>query len=260
MKRACIVTDNEYIYEEFQKLLCAKCIECEFEFYYSTINMKFLKKYRDQTKFRAIKLSEMNRDFFDQYDVFFSLHSKQLFPDKLVNEYRCINIHPGLNPYNRGWYPQVFSILNQKPVGVTIHEMDTELDHGPIIVQKEVKIYSYDTSYQVYQRILRMEIDMLKEYLEALILGSYKTIPMENDGNVNYKQDFEEICRLNLESKGTLKEHIDLLRATTFDGYKNAYFMDNNERIYVSITLEKSGGGNKGLVTDCPICRRECAA
>ena len=43
-----------------------------------------------------------------------------------------------------------------------------------------------------------------------------------------------------MERKGTLKEHIDLLRATTFDGYRNAYFLDkDNNKIYVSITLDK---------------------
>lgn len=247
MKRACVVTDNEYIYEEFQKLLKENGIKCNFEFYYSEVNKKFHEKYNGEKNFRAIRLNDMRENFFRQYDVFFSLHSKQLFPEKLVNEHRCINIHPGFNPYNRGWYPQVFSILNQKPVGVTIHEMDAELDHGPIIVQKEVKIYSFDTSYDVYQRILRMEIDMLKKYLDTLVLGDYKTIPMKNEGNINYKQDFEKICKLDLESKGTLKEHIDLLRATTFDGYKNAYFVDEDDRIYVSIALENSGGGNRGI-------------
>lgn len=245
MKRACVITDNQYIYEEFQKLICEKCLKCEFEFYFSASNVEFQEKYIGIKNFKPIKLSEMDIDFFNRFDVFFSLHSKQIFPDKLVNEYRCVNIHPGFNPYNRGWYPQVFSILNQKPTGVTIHEMDTKLDHGPIIAQKEVEVYSFDTSYDVYQRILKMEIDMLREYLENLVSGEYKTEAMKCEGNINYKQDFERICKLDLESYGTLKEHIDLLRATTFKGHKNAYFIDKEDRIYVSIVLETRGGNKR---------------
>ena len=241
MRRACVVTDNVYIYKEFLKLVKKNCIQCEFEFFYSETNTDFLHDYKGWTDFKVIRLSEKDNGFFGQYDVFFSLHSKQIFPESLVSSHRCINIHPGYNPYNRGWYPHVFSILNQEPVGVTIHEMDTKLDHGPIIAQKEVEVYSYDTSYDIYQRILQVETGMLEEYLEVLVSGDYETTPMKSEGNINYKRDFERICKLNLESQGTLKEHIDLLRATTFNGYKNAYFMENGNRIYVSITLDNSG-------------------
>ena len=46
-------------------------------------------------------------------------------------------------------FQQVFSILNKLPVGVTIHEMDEQLDHGIIIVQKEINIFSWETSCDV---------------------------------------------------------------------------------------------------------------
>lgn len=63
-------------------------------------------------------------------DIVFSLHCKQIFPQSLVEAVTCINVHPGYNPYNRGWYPQVFSIMNGLPAGVTIHKMDDKVDHG----------------------------------------------------------------------------------------------------------------------------------
>ena len=70
-------------------------------------------------------------------------------------------------------FPQVFSILNKKPEGVTIHEMDRELDHGSIIFQEELPIYSYDTSQDVYQRIQDKEIEMLREHLEEIVNKKY---------------------------------------------------------------------------------------
>ena len=73
-----------------------------------------------------------------------SLHCKQLFPKGLISTVKCINVHPGLNPHNRGWYPQVFSIINKRPLGATIHEIDEELDHGDVIAQKEVPVFSWD--------------------------------------------------------------------------------------------------------------------
>src|SRR5688500_47217 len=59
-----------------------------------------------------------------KYDLIISLHCKQLFPAHLIERVKCINIHPGYNPVNRGWYPQVFAILHSLDTGATIHEMN----------------------------------------------------------------------------------------------------------------------------------------
>ncbi len=94
-----------------------------------------------------------------KYKLVISAHCKKIFPPKLVNSFRCINIHPGLNPYNRGYYPQAFSLINKLPVGATIHEIDEKLDHGPIIFQEEVVIESIDTSFSLYNKIIKKEIE-----------------------------------------------------------------------------------------------------
>lgn len=157
-----------------------------------------------------------------------------------MKNYRCINIHLGFNPYNRGWFPQDFSIMNKLPVGVTIHEIDTQLDHGPIIVQEEIPIFAYETSLDVYNKIQKLELEMLDIYLEILISGEYKTWHPKIEGNINYKADFDILCELNLMQKGTLGEFLDLLRATTFPPYENAYFYDNEgNKIYVSVNLKQ---------------------
>src|ERR1035441_6956770 len=67
------------------------------------------------------------------FGLVISLHCRQIFPQALVSGIRCINFHPGFNPHNRGWFPHVFSMINGKPAGITIHEMDEQIDHGLII-------------------------------------------------------------------------------------------------------------------------------
>lgn len=237
--KICVLTDNEFIFEQFKIIIKERKIVHQFDFFFSSFNKTLLEKYRDSEVFMPIRLKNENDSFFQKYDLYFSLHSKQLFPDELVNRYRCINVHPGLNPYNRGWFPQVFSILNKYPVGVTIHEMDDELDHGPIIVQQEIPIFLHDTSYDVYQRIQQLEIKLLDEHLDELISGTYKTRLPISEGNINYKADFDKLCEIDLEKTGTFGEFIDLLRATTFKKYNNAFFYnEQGEKIYVSIELQ----------------------
>ena len=189
---------------------------------------------------KEIRLKELNDDFFSVYDLFISLHCKQLFPTELVNHYRCINIHPGYNPYNRGWYPQVFSIINKLPVGVTIHEMDADLDHGGIIAQCVVPVYSWSTSFSVYTDIQNKEIEMLTEYLPTLLRGDYELKQPQGEGNINFNKDFTELCEIKLDEKVTWRDAIDRLRALSFNGYNNAFFIDdNNVKIWVDLRLER---------------------
>ena len=235
----CIITDNEFLYREVKKIVANYDKKFCFDFYFSQYNGKLNEKYENSKDYNPILLKNCDNNFWKNYELFISLHCKQIFPDELVENYRCINIHPGLNPYNRGWYPQAFSIVNKFPVGVTIHEMDTQLDHGPIIIQKSIPIYESDTSYDVYCRIQDLELNLLKKHLLQLVLGDYTIENMVNDGNINYKEDFENLCQINLDEKGTFGHFIDVLRATTFPPYKNAYFYDKNgKRIWVSINLE----------------------
>lgn len=244
--KVCVITDNRIIYKEFKRITANR--PEEFHFFYSEKNVKFHQEYADDCSFKPITLTDCESSFFSNYDLFISLHCKQLFPSRLVNNHRCVNIHPGLNPFNRGWFSQTFSILNHYPVGVTIHEMDEELDHGPIIVQKEIAIESWDTSYDVYEKIISTEIDLLEKNLDDIINNNYVARPMTNEGNINYKKDFDELCKLDLNSVGTLEEHIDLLRAMTFSGYENAFFIDKKgNKIYVSVNLKKSNDLNTSV-------------
>ena len=231
----CIFTDNAYIYEGFCALL-PRFPEHTFDFFYSPVNRAF----SPRENFRPLRLKEQTPDFYDRYDLFLSLHSKQLFPDELVENHLCINVHPGLNPHNRGWFPQVFSILNGLPIGVTIHRMDTELDHGPILWQEELPIYPQDTSKDVYDRILAKELELLGQHLGDILTGNYTLTPMAGEGNINYKADFDALCPIDLNEPATYGAVIDRLRALTHAPYQNAYFVDaDGKKVYVGITLRK---------------------
>lgn len=177
----------------------------------------------------------------ESYDLVFSLHSKQIFPKRLVESVCCINFHPGLNPYNRGWYPQAFSIINGLPVGATIHLMDSEVDHGEIIAQKEVEVIISDTSLEVYRKIIDVEKKLIRENLFNIIQGVFKTTKPEKDGNYNRIKDYNALCELNLRSVATFAEHLNVLRATTHGNFKNAYFIDDRgKKYFIRVVIEEA--------------------
>jgi methionyl-tRNA formyltransferase len=174
------------------------------------------------------------------YSLVISLHCKQIFPKELVLKTRCINIHPGYNPYNRGWFPHVFSFINNQPTGVTIHEIDGQLDHGRIIVQKKYKLKSWDTSASAYNEIMRMERELLLDWFERIRDGLYDSFEPFTEGNINYKKDYERLKHIDLDTIGTFGEFLNLLRALSHSSFRNAYIIDSEgNRVYVRVVLEK---------------------
>lgn len=234
-----IFTDNLQMYKSFLAIIEGKNLHELHDFSYScsigngifaTISNVHEQRIRDN----VVALIKT-------YDLIISCHSKQIFPEELVNNVRCINIHPGLNPYNRGWFPQVFSIINKLPVGVTIHEMDAEIDHGNIIIQEELLIQKHDTSLTSYEKILSLETKLLVDHIETIIDNLYVSKAMKFEGNYNSKTDFNELCKLDLEEQCTMSGAIDKLRALSHGDYKNAYFIDGNgDKIYISIEMVKA--------------------
>ncbi len=174
-----------------------------------------------------------------KYSLVISIHCKQIFPSELIKRVRCINVHPGFNPFNRGWFPHVFSIINGFRAGVTIHEMDEDIDHGPIIAQKEYKICSWDTSSSVYENIMALERELVLQKFSDIREGTYQAILAEDEGNINYKKDFENLMHLDLNEKASFQDFINRIRALTHGEYRNAYFIDETGRkVFGSIILE----------------------
>ena len=240
MSRILVISDNPFLVNSFSQLMnepqfathnteyrCSKGSEKSFE----TVLPKPVTSIRIKTEWESI---------IDTFDLIISLHCKQLFPAELVQRVRCVNVHPGLNPYNRGWFPQVFSILNGLPTGATIHEIDEELDHGKIIAQKEIPNYKWDTSIEIYNRVQQAEIELLKEHLTSIIAGDYTPVQPKEEGNLNLKKDFDALCKLDLSKEQSVGETIDLLRALTHGDYKNGFFIDQQtgKKVYVSVSFE----------------------
>ena len=83
----------------------------------------------------------------------------------IVNKFqgKIINIHPGILPFmgGKGLYGQHVHQkvidLGMKVTGVTIHFVDDEYDHGPIIAQQCVPVKDNDTAATLAERVLKVE-------------------------------------------------------------------------------------------------------
>ncbi len=211
----------------------------EVDFCYTKFNRNPQKMIEMGAKGINLKDKQVTRRIIQEYDLVFSLHCKQIFPSQLVENVCCINFHPGLNPYNRGWYPQAFSIINCLPVGATIHLMDAEVDHGEIIAQKKVDIEVSDTSLEVYKKIIEVEKELISKNIFNIVVGNYNSKMPQHEGNYNGEKDYRALCKLDLNSFASFEEHLNILRATSHGEFKNAYFVDDRgNKYFVRIVIE----------------------
>lgn len=240
--RILVVSDNQWMLDRFAALL-ARRDELEqgrsFRFACSPKSPGLIGKAANGQLVEAIDIKTDYERIIDRHDLIISAHCKQFFPTPLVRACRCINVHPGLNPHNRGWYPQVFCILNGLPLGATIHEIDEQLDHGRIIDQVEVPLHAWDTSLDAYLRVQQAEALLLERSIDAILNDAYTARVPASEGNVNYRKDFDELCRIDLQEQVTFQQAIDRLRALTHGSFKNAYFIDpvTNKKVFVRLNL-----------------------
>ncbi|SMO35399.1 Formyl transferase [Saccharicrinis carchari] len=240
-----VVTDNGPQYKAFIKMLEEKFpIELSNFDFKKSAESKIAKLYEEDIKhLEIVNVKEDYQFLIDNYSIIFSLHCKQIFPKELVTSVKCINIHPGYNPINRGWYPQVFAINYNLPIGATIHEMDELVDHGGIIDRQLLEIKPWETSKEVYENILKLEIDLIEKNLLKILDNAY-TAYYDKDSKENFftRQAYKNLCEINLNETVTYGDAINRLRALSHGKYSNAYFIDEKtkEKIFLNIVLKQT--------------------
>lgn len=95
-----------------------------------------------------------------------------LIPTDFQN--RVVNIHPSLIPSfcGKGMYGlkvhQAVVDFGARVSGCTVHFVDNEYDHGPIILQKACEVLPTDSAEDLQKRVFELECQALPEALRQL--------------------------------------------------------------------------------------------
>ena len=93
----------------------------------------------------------------------------EAYPDRIVN------IHPSLLPAFPGLHAQKQAIdYGVRVTGVTVHFVDLQMDHGPVILQKCLSVFPEDTEESLIERLLPLEHETYIEALDGLSRGLLK--------------------------------------------------------------------------------------
>jgi len=101
----------------------------------------------------------------------------RILSQRLVGQYRhrILNIHPALLPAFRGMnaFQQALD-YGVKWTGTTIHLVDEEVDHGPIIYQVPVPVEDGDTYQSLKARVQKAEYEAYPKAIKMFIEGRPK--------------------------------------------------------------------------------------
>jgi len=151
----------------------------------------------------------------------------------------CLNIHPALLPYNRGAFPNVWSIIDRTPAGATIHYMDAGIDTGDIVAQREVLVEPVDTGETLYRKLERACVELFHETWPLVRAGTARRCPQPaGHGSQHRVKDAAAVDEVALDRTYVARDLIDLLRARTFPPHPGAFFRHEGRKVYLRLQLE----------------------
>jgi methionyl-tRNA formyltransferase len=156
--------------------------------------------------------SPFTRAFLSQYkpDAIVVVAYGHIIPQWLIDSPRlgCINVHASLLPRYRGAAPIPWAIVRgERVTGVTTMKIDSGLDTGDMLLERETEIKPDDTAETLSARLSLMGADLLVETLRGLERGEIKPRPQDSalatlapmlkkeDGRIDWSFRAEDIER-----------------------------------------------------------------
>ncbi|MBI3627801.1 MAG: methionyl-tRNA formyltransferase [Candidatus Sungbacteria bacterium] len=123
-------------------------------------------------------------------DCFIVVAYGKIIPDEILRIAKrgALNVHPALLPRWRGPSPIETAILQgENMTGVSLMELDQQMDHGPIIAREEVSIQKDETALALSAKLSLVGARMLVRFLPDYLSGKAKPHP-QNDAEATFSK------------------------------------------------------------------------
>lgn len=125
-------------------------------------------------------------DNLSNFDLVLSYGYKHILKSDVLNtaKFAPINLHISYLPFNRGMHPNFWAHYDNTPSGVSIHQINSGIDTGPIIFQKKVKFPPSAKTFRQTWAHLKIELENLfiTNY-DEIVNHKYKTFKVQDQGS-----------------------------------------------------------------------------
>ncbi len=130
--------------------------------------------------FQPLKIRNEYKDIIKlKPDIIVTCAYGQILPKEILNapKYGCINVHASLLPKLRGGAPIHRALIDgYEETGITIMEMDEQMDTGDIITQKSIKILDTDNVGTLHNKLSHLGATLLNKTLPLIFEKKIKKI------------------------------------------------------------------------------------
>lgn len=149
-------------------------------------------KMRDGEAFELVKSLEP--------DILVVVAYGKILPDDILAlpKYGAVNVHGSLLPKYRGAAPIQWSVLNgDKVTGVSTMYLASEMDTGDVIYTDSTEIGEYETSGELFDRLMAMGAELLAKTLRDIEAGIAPRVPQDHSKATYVGQLDKSICPIN---------------------------------------------------------------
>lgn len=149
-------------------------------------------KMRDGTAYEQIKALAP--------DILVVVAYGRILPDDILAlpRYGAVNVHGSLLPRYRGAAPIQWAVLNGDEVtGVSTMYLASEMDTGDVIYTAETRIGEFETSGELFDRLMLMGADLLAKTLRDIENGTAPRTPQDHSKASYVSQLDKSICPID---------------------------------------------------------------
>lgn len=171
------------------------------------------------------------------FDVFIVAAYGKILPQELLEipVHGVLNVHPSLLPRLRGPSPIQSAIVNdERETGVTIMQVDADMDHGPIVAQKKVDTAPWPPSARTLgETLMHAGGALLAKMLPLWVAKEIEAHPQNHDVATHCPKFAKEDGLIDLSADA----YKNLLKIRGLDSTIGTYtfFERNGKRLRVSI-------------------------
>ena len=154
-----------------------------------------------------------------------------ILPIELLTGITCkiVNLHPSLLPNGRGADPIPWSLIKDERQGATIHIIDSGLDTGGILAQKEIETNIAMNSGDVYEIVCKVLYEEFVLIFPIWINGGAEIKPQPQVNlKPNQSKQLEAIRITEDGELGTFGGFIRKLQALKFSDGRKPVFKDKD--------------------------------
>ena len=198
----------------------------------------------------------------DHWPLFIVASYGKIIPNEIIEMplHKTLNIHPSLLPKYRGASPLPTAMLDDsKATGISIMQLDREMDHGPIVAQRQINLLDHFPDWPTYEDFEEMMAKegtkLLAEIMPDWVSGKIKAKDQDHSlatytkkiAKEDGKVDFTTEQLKDLAQIPSQKAYEIFRKIQAFHEWPVAYFLIDHAGNIMRVKITQASFENKKL-------------